>query len=46
VQNFKGWLDAFSKFKATAEAYLVSGRKLLISEAARDVEGGSEAVSG
>jgi hypothetical protein len=26
--------------------YLVSGRKLLISEAARDVEGGSEAVSG
>jgi hypothetical protein len=25
--------------------YFVSGRKLLISEAARDVEGGSEAVS-
>lgn len=23
VQNFKGWLDAFSKFKATAEAYLL-----------------------
>ena len=23
VQNFKGWLDAFAKFKATAEAYLI-----------------------
>lgn len=23
VQNFKGWLDAFSRFKATAEAYLL-----------------------
>jgi hypothetical protein len=23
VQNFKGWLDAFSKFKQTAEAYLL-----------------------
>jgi hypothetical protein len=27
------------------ESYVVSGRKLLISETARDVEGGSEGVN-
>jgi len=29
-----------------AALYIVSGRKLAFSEAVRDVEGGSEAVSG
>jgi hypothetical protein len=33
-------------FYLTAILYLVSGRKLLISEAVRDVEGGGEAVNG
>ena len=31
VQNFKGWMDAFAKFKATAEAYL------LLAQTRRDV---------
>jgi hypothetical protein len=37
---------AYAQIGKRGGRYIVSGRKLLFSEAVRDVEGGSEVVSG